>query len=100
NSFPRWLEYNRMIGVGGWGGRNDKFGPMLRWRDGKVEKDTKGGGGTHGKYFSFVVETRNPDHPITQGLPERWLHTPDELYSTLCGPAEHVTVLATAQSDV
>jgi len=100
NSFPKWREYNKMIGVGGWGGRNDTFGPMLRWRDGKVNKDVKGGGGTHGKYFSFLVETRDADHPITRGLPAKWLHTPDELYATLCGPAENVTVLATAQSDV
>ena len=21
NSFPQWADYNRMIGVGGWGGR-------------------------------------------------------------------------------
>ena len=34
-----------------------------------------------------------------RGLPEKWLHARDELYSTLCGPAENVTVLATAQSD-
>jgi type 1 glutamine amidotransferase len=100
NAFPKWVEYNRMIGVGGWGGRNDKNGPMLRWRDGKVARDTQGGGGTHGRFFSFVVETRDPDHPITKGLPAKWLHTRDELYSTLCGPAENVTVLATALSDV
>ncbi|HEV3117567.1 MAG TPA: ThuA domain-containing protein [Gemmataceae bacterium] len=100
NAFPNWLEYNKMIGVGGWGGRNDKSGPMLRWRNAKVEKDARGGGGTHGKYFSFVVETRDREHPITRGLPEHWLHTPDELYATLCGPAENVTVLATARSDV
>lgn len=100
NAFPKWREYNQMIGVGGWGGRNDKSGPMLRWREGKIVKDAKGGHGTHGKYYSFVVETRDAEHPITRGLPERWLHTPDELYSTLCGPAENVTVLATAQSDV
>lgn len=100
NAFPQWREYNRMIGVGGWGGRNDKSGPMIRWRDGKVTKDAKGGHGTHGKYYSFVVETRNSEHPITRGLPHQWLHTPDELYATLCGPAENVTVLATAQSDV
>ncbi len=99
NSFPDWLEYNKMIGVGGWGGRSAKTGPMLRWRDGKVVKDTNGGGGTHGKYFSFVVETRDEDHPIMRGLPEKWLHAPDELYSTLVGPAENVSVLATAQSD-
>src|ERR1700693_6280783 len=98
NSFPNWSEYNQMIGVGGWGGRNEKSGPMLRWRNGKVEKDARGGGGTHGKYRSFLIETRDQEHAITRGLPARWLHAPDELYATLCGPAEGVTVLATAQS--
>ena len=100
NSFPGWAEYNKMIGVGGWGGRNASSGPMLRWRAGKVEKDTNGGGGTHGAFFSFVVETRDAEHPIMKGLPAKWLHTPDELYATLVGPAENVTVLATAESDV
>jgi type 1 glutamine amidotransferase len=99
NAFPNWVEYNRMIGVGGWGGRSDKSGPMLRWRDGKVVRDAHGGGGTHGQFFSFVVRTRDPDHPITKGLPASWRHTRDELYATLCGPAENVTVLATALSD-
>jgi uncharacterized protein len=100
NSFPKWAEYNKMIAVGGWGGRNDTFGPMLRWRDGKVEKDAKGGHGTHGKQFAFVVETRDAEHPIMKGLPAKWLHAKDELYATLCGPAENATVLATAVSDV
>jgi uncharacterized protein len=100
NSFPQWLEYNRMIGVGGWGGRSDASGPMLRWRDSKVARDAKGGHGTHGRYFSFVIETRDHEHPITRGLPDKWLHAPDELYATLCGPAQNVTVLATAKSDV
>ena len=27
NSFPKWKEYNEMIGVGGWEGRNEKSGP-------------------------------------------------------------------------
>ncbi|HWE03370.1 MAG TPA: ThuA domain-containing protein [Tepidisphaeraceae bacterium] len=99
NSFPKWEEYNRMIAVGGWGGRNDKSGTMLRWRDGKVEHDAKGGGGTHGKFFSFVVETRDAEHPIMKGLPEKWLHAKDELYATLVGPADDATVLATAKSD-
>ena len=35
NSFPDWQEYNEMIGVGGWGERNEKSGPYLRLRDGK-----------------------------------------------------------------
>jgi len=25
-----------MIAIGGWGGRNEKSGPMVRYRDGKV----------------------------------------------------------------
>ncbi|HZV36326.1 MAG TPA: ThuA domain-containing protein [Verrucomicrobiae bacterium] len=101
NAMPGWHEYQKMIGVGGWGGRSLASGPMLRWRDGKVVRDTTGfGGGTHGARFSWEVETRDPEHPIMKGLPEKWLHTPDELYATLVGPAENVTVLATAKSDV
>ena len=100
NDFPTWVEYNKMTGVGGWSGRNANSGPMLRWRDGKIVRDTGGGGGTHGARFSWDVETREPDHPIMKGLPAKWLHTPDELYATLVGPAENVTVLATAVSDV
>jgi type 1 glutamine amidotransferase len=102
NSFPQWLEFNKMIGVGGWSGRNQNSGPMIRWRDGKQvsEAGSPGGRGTHGSYFSWDVEIRTPDHPITKGLPPKWLHTRDELYSMLAGPAENVTVLATAKSDV
>jgi type 1 glutamine amidotransferase len=101
NSFPDWPEYNRMIGVGGWGGRNEKDGPMIRFRDGAIVKDNPpGAGGTHGKFFSYVVETRDAENPIMKGLPAKWLHTKDELYSKLRGPAENVTVLATANSDV
>lgn len=98
NSFHSWAEYNKMTGVGGWNGRGPDDGFMLLWRDGKVEK-VKGGKGTHGARAPFVVETRNFEHPITRGLPAQWLHTADELYATLVGPAENVTVLATAKSD-
>jgi type 1 glutamine amidotransferase len=101
NSFPQWDEYNKMIGVGGWGGRNEKSGPMLRYVDGKIERiQGTGGGGTHGSYHEFAVETREPTHPIMRGVPATWMHTRDELYATLRGPAENVTVLATANSDV
>lgn len=101
NSFPRWVEFNKMIGVGGWGDRNQDSGPMIRWRDGKqvLEAGDPGSRGTHGQYFSWDVEVRNFEHPITKGLPPKWLHTRDELYAKLAGPAENVTVLATAKSD-
>jgi len=39
------------------------------------------------------------DHPILRGLPAKWMHAKDELYHGLRGPAENVTVLASALSD-
>jgi len=97
NSFGNWAEFNEMIGVGGWGGRNEKSGPMIRWKDGKVVFDTTpGAGGTHGKQHEFTVETRDAEHPMMKGLPTKWKHATDELYSKLRGPAKNLTVLATA----
>jgi type 1 glutamine amidotransferase len=46
-----------------------------------------------------VVTLRDPDHPITRGLPKEWLHARDELYSGMRGPIEHVHLLATAFDD-
>src|SRR5262245_56967179 len=100
NSFPEWPEYNAMIGVGGWGGRNEKSGPYVRLRDGQFTFDTsKGAGGSHGNQHEFMVEIRQKDHPITAGLPAKWLHGTDELYDRLRGPAKQLTVLATAFAD-
>lgn len=99
NSFPEWKEYNEMIGLGGWGDRNEKSGPYLRLRDGKFVPDTTAGrGGSHGQQHPFVMDTRVPNHPIMKGLPAQWMHAKDELYDRLRGPAEHVTVLASALS--
>jgi len=97
NAFPDWGDYNEMIGVGGWGGRNEKFGPYVRFRDGKVVLDKiDGRGGSHGQQHEFAIEIREPEHPIVKGLPKIWLHTQDELYDRLRGPAKNLTVLATA----
>jgi uncharacterized protein len=97
NSFPNWPEYNAIIGVGGWGGRNEKSGPYVRFRDGQFVRDeSKGGGGSHGARHPFLVEVRAKDHPITAGLPGKWMHAIDELYDRLRGPAKNLTVLATA----
>lgn len=99
NSFPQWPEYNAMIGLGGWGGRNEESGPYLRWRDGKAVKVADAGrGGSHGPRHEFLVEIRNPDHPAVSGLPSRWMHAEDELYDRLRGPAEEITILGTAYS--
>jgi type 1 glutamine amidotransferase len=100
NSFGQWAEYNKMIGIGGWRGRTEASGPLWFYKDGKLDSDTSPGkAGQHGSRLPFQVVIRNTDHPITKGLPKMWMHQGDELYATLRGPGEHMTVLATAHSD-
>ncbi|MBK1834129.1 ThuA domain-containing protein [Roseibacillus ishigakijimensis] len=98
NSWPEWPEFNKMIGLGGWGGRSEKDGPYVYYdEEGNVVRDESPGKcGAHGPQNEFVVTMRVKDHPITQGLPDFWLHTKDECYSHLRGPAENMTILATA----
>lgn len=100
NSFGDWEAYNKMIGLGGWGGRNEKSGPYVYFDDsGKEVRDTSPGrGGSHGPQHEFQITVRDPDHPITKGMPKQWLHAKDELYDRLRGPAENMKVLATAYS--
>ncbi len=102
NSWGDWPAYNKMIGLGGWGGRNTESGPYVYYDDeGELHYDaSEGSCGSHGPQFEFLIETRMPEHPIMKGLPNAWLHTKDELYDRLRGPAENMTVLATAYSDV
>lgn len=120
-AFPDWKEYNEIIGVGGWGGRTKEAGPLVRWRDGRVVFDKDGKGppiyapapketdirkkkitgysdraGSHGPMQPFQIVIRDPNHPITKGLPEKMMHVDDELYGWLRGPAKNLTVLATA----
>lgn len=101
NSFAEWDAYNRMIGLGGWGGRDESSGPYVYYDDhGHLVRDTsKGRGGSHGKQHEYLIEARDATHPIIRGLPKKWLHAKDELYDQLRGPAEKMHVLATAFAD-
>ena len=97
NSFPEWEAYNKMIGLGGWGDRTEKDGPYVYYNDaGELIRDeTPGPGGAHGPQHEYAIQVRNTEHPITKGMPEKWLHTKDELYERLRGPAENMEILAT-----
>jgi type 1 glutamine amidotransferase len=99
NAFPKWTEFNEMIGVGGWGGRTAAAGPKVRWRDGKMVLDDSPGTAGHPPAHDYQITVRAPEHPVMRGLPEKWLHAHDELYSQLRGPAKHLEVLATALPD-
>lgn len=124
NAFPAWPEYNRITGLGGWYGRDEKAGPYVYFSDDRtivrskprwfwqprqtmhcaiegseVRDDAPGTGGHHGQQHEYQVRIRDRGHPITRGLPPLWMHTKDELYDSLRGPAENLHVLATAYSD-
>jgi uncharacterized protein len=100
NAFPDWPAYNQMEGIGGWRNRSEKSGPYWYFKDGKLVSDrSPGPAGSHGARLPFQVVSREPGHPIMKGLPRTWMHATDELYATLRGPGENMTVLATAHSD-
>lgn len=98
NAFPQWKEYRQVIGLG-WG-KDEKAGPYVFWKDGKIVRDSSPGiAGSHGPQHAFLVVNRDTTHPITRGLPEKWMHAPDELYALLRGPAENIHILSTAYSN-
>lgn len=101
NPFGNWKEYNQMIGVGGWGGRNEKTGPYIYLDEaGKLVRDeTPGPGGAHGPQHPFQIIVRDSEHPITKGMPTAWMHMNDELYDRLRGPGENMHVLATTLAE-
>lgn len=97
NSFPTWKAYNEICALGGWEGRNEKDGPYLYWKDGKLIKDSSDGpGGSHGEQREYVLTARNSNHPIMKGIPSSWKHGKDELYDRMRGPANVGTLMFTA----
>jgi type 1 glutamine amidotransferase len=98
NAFPQWGEWNKMIGLG-W--RGNDFGDRITFdADGKPVRIPKGQGpGTgHGSQHEFVIDVREPEHPVMQGMPAHWMHANDELYHGQRGPAPDIHVLASAYS--
>jgi uncharacterized protein len=98
NSFGGWDDYRKMVGMGWY---NAKSGDRLFLDDqGKrvIIPKGKGQGPGHRYTGKFTITIRDPDHPITKGMPSEWLHNNDELYDNMRGPIENVHLLATAYS--
>lgn len=102
NAWGEWDEFNKMIGLGAWGGRDSLSGPYVYYdqKDELQYNYSQGIGGSHGAQYEFLITTREPEHPIMKGLPSHWLHAQDELYDRMRGPFENATILATAHSEV
>lgn len=101
NAFKDWKEYNRIIGFGGWGGRDETAGPYIYQQNGDLVYDEKSSGcaGSHGCRHEFVLHCGNPEHPVTKGLPTAWRHAQDELYNRMRGPGIVKDVLFWGYSD-
>jgi len=98
NAFTQWEEYNKMIALGGWGGRTEKDGPYVYWQDGHLVKDmTPGFGGSHGQQHEYTMN-RRCKHPVARTLPKHWVHAKDELYDRMRGPGNIKDLIYTAWS--
>ena len=98
NSFINWKAYNEMIGLG-W--RNKNFGQgIVIANDGTIRRVPKGKGDNpgHGKDHDFTITVLNKRHPITKGVPEKWMHPLEQLSHGQHGPADNMTVLSYAYS--
>jgi type 1 glutamine amidotransferase len=98
NAFRHWAAYNEMIGLG-W--RDKTFGPGLTISsDGKVVVVPQGSGLNpgHGPRHDFQMSVLPTDHPITRGMPARWMHPSEQLTHGQHGPAEGLTILTYAYS--
>lgn len=100
NAFAKWEEFNRIIALGGWEGRNEKSGPYYYLVDGKpVVDNSPGTGGSHGAQREYPMHCRDAEHPITKGLPDNWIHARDEMYDRMRGPANIKTLLYSGFAD-
>jgi len=100
NAFLNWPEYNDMIGLG-W--RDFSFGEgRAISNDRKIVVIPKGEGlpPGHGPRHDFEMVVLNRHHPITRGLPPHWLHPSEQLTHGQHGPAQGLTILTYAVSEV
>lgn len=100
NAFLKWPAYNDMIGLG-W--RDQSFGRGIAiGPNGQLITIPKGEGlpPGHGPRHDFELFVLDKDHPITRGLPAHWPHPSEQLTHGQHGPAEGLTILTYAFSEV
>jgi type 1 glutamine amidotransferase len=101
NAFLNWPEYNDMIGLG-W--RDPSFGKGLAVNptNHKLIVIPQGDGlpPGHGPRHDFGIFVLDKTHPITQGLPDQWLHPSEQLTHGQHGPAKGLTILTYAVSEI
>ncbi len=100
NAFADWKEFNQIIALGGWEGRNEQSGPYCYLKEGKLVLDHSAGpGGSHGQQREYPMHAYEKEHPVLKGLPDNWLHAQDEMYDRMRGPANIKDLLYTGTAD-
>ncbi|MBQ5817185.1 MAG: ThuA domain-containing protein [Bacteroidaceae bacterium] len=100
NAFAGWEDFNKIIALGGWEGRNEKSGPYCYLENGKLKLDySPGHGGSHGMQREYTMHCHDAKHPITKGLPDNWMHARDEMYDRMRGPANIKELLYSGAAD-
>lgn len=100
NAFADWPEFNEIIALGGWEGRNETSGPYYYLlNDIPVLDNGAGPGGSHGAQREYPMHCRKADHPVTKGLPDNWMHARDEMYDRMRGPANIRDLLYSGYAD-
>ena len=97
NPFPGWDAFEQMVGLL-W--RSEDAGCAQYFNaDGEhiTVNAGNGRGAGHGTKHAYVIEHREPGHPVLAGLPVKWMHANDELYHWQRGPCpEAMDILAVA----
>ena len=98
NAFQGWSAFEQMTGLL-W--RNADYGDRLYYDDaGELVRVAagEGPGAGHGPKYDWPI-TQREEHALFEGMPATWMHAFDELYQGQRGPAEGMTILATAYAD-
>ncbi len=94
NAHRGWEEFEEMTGLL-WRGGNQGWRVAFNEDKEKVKMPPgQGPGAGHGPQHPYTVMTLDSDHPITKGMPQRWLHTKDELYHGQRGPGDKMRILS------
>jgi type 1 glutamine amidotransferase len=99
NAFTKWEAWTKGVGLL-WQKAGDGDRVVLD-DSGKVVRTPKGEGpgAGHGPQHPYECVVRDPEHPVTKGLPAKFMHVKDELYQGQRGPAENMYILVTAWAD-
>ena len=102
NAFGNWKEYNEIIGLGGWDGRNEKSGPYVylddEWQSWSATRP-RGAAAITARSIRFSSSSATPTIPSPRACRGPGCTSTTNSTTCLRGPGENMHVLATAYAD-